>query len=680
MGNKASSNRGSVQTLSNLDPGPQQQSTALNTNNTALHQEVEQDLGQSAIPTQNEGNGVDSSHAMPLDVCHQQLYVKNDEKIETCISKLLGSVFNGNHELLESRLHKYINRYTSWTFVLRPTGEDILKQKTKRPGQVEYSRFVDARGEHGRTLLYIAACRGYEKCMVTLIKLGADITLCDDFGVSPLYISATKGYTNCVRLLVKNGAPIDICSSSGWHLINRCVRGEKVGCLRILLEAMKALSEQQGEICTFEVKDETGFQPLHFAAGKYANVECVELLLSFGCKVDCVNERGYTPFHLACGKYCRRDIASILLKHGADIHKRCKEGFKPIHMAIQYGRYEGCVFLLESLTLLETVVEEPNDEPNFSLKQINEGYDNNMYELTMTSKHDAEDEFGSNSSLPPLVDSNCSIVSKPVVINAPRGKHRKLKSKGKEFKGIFPSFGQATSQPRNARRSSSKEDWRKRFLETRTSFSGAGMTPLYYAVSLGHKNIALYLLDQGANVNSLYVRTENTEMTRSRSVLAQACANACPELVALLLDYGADPNLKDTWAGQYPIETLVNSCKKINGRHSRRNTRSTTITEKGICECLDLLVECGAILRSGALNHFIEIAKRESCKKVAKHIKKVWQASEGIPTLLNLARSKMRQHHKTSLLTLRELQEESNFKTIPTHLLEYINKPMRKSK
>ena len=615
--------------------------------------------------------------------------LRNEERIDGCVAKLVNAVSRGDYVLLESRLVKYINRYTSWTLVLRTTGEDVLKQKTKRPDHVDYHRFVDARGEHGRTLVYIAASGGFHRCIVTLIKMGADITLCDDFGVSPLYIAASKGHLTCVELLLKNGAPINVHSASGWHLFHRCIRGGKLDCLGVLLSYAASRASTGGEICSLEVLDDSGQKPIHFAAGKYANVECLKLLLSHGCDIDSTNNKGQTALHIASGKYGRLDIVCFLLDNGAALQKRSTDGPKALHLAILYNRLEICE-LIFAFALKQSKNEHLLEENGSDISDCEEstskaaGYRDirelgqGVFELNFSETEGCEflRPFGSASSIPPLVHSD-EQTERPIVEeewHIPR----KLNVKARPYSGILPGSEDELHERAHVRRSSSAFEKLCGTLESRTLCPDSGMTPLMYAVSLGHVDIAKFLLKKGAKVNAVFIQMQGQTKQRGKSVLAYACLIANPELVALLLDYGADPNLKDSISKTYPIETLLASCKRVHQTRTNRQTptASNHISEKDICECLDLLLEGGGIIRGGLLDDMIQNAKRSACKRVAKHLKKILRTSRcTIPTLTALCRSKMKQAYGISLLSLKEMQDNLQAKQIPNSLVTFLSRP-----
>jgi ankyrin repeat protein len=101
-----------------------------------------------------------------------------------------------------------------------------------------------------------------------------------------------------------------------------------------------------------------------------------------------------------------------------------------------------------------------------------------------------------------------------------------------------------------------------------------GVPLLYFAAASGHKDIVAYILDMGAAVDA---------STDYGSALHVAADNEYEEVVRLLLNRGADPNLKDDWQ-QVPLhnttqnknqtiaELLIDSGADINAQDHKGRT------------------------------------------------------------------------------------------------------------
>ncbi|WP_425386679.1 ankyrin repeat domain-containing protein [Wolbachia endosymbiont (group A) of Barypeithes pellucidus] len=81
---------------------------------------------------------------------------------------------------------------------------------------------VAAKGIHEKTLLHLAAEKGYTDIVNTLLRKGADVNAKDYFGNTPLHCAAANGHTEIVSALIrseginvyakdnKNNAPLDL--------------------------------------------------------------------------------------------------------------------------------------------------------------------------------------------------------------------------------------------------------------------------------------------------------------------------------------------------------------------------------------------------------------------------------------------------------------------------------------
>lgn len=82
-----------------------------------------------------------------------------------------------------------------------------------------------------------------------------------------------------------------------------------------------------------------------------------------------------------------------------------------------------------------------------------------------------------------------------------------------------------------------------------------GWTPLMYAVMEGTADDVDAFLEAGANANKIFPQHALPEFTRGRSVLAISSLD--PEMMELLLEAGADVNLRDDY-GQTALEYVRN--------------------------------------------------------------------------------------------------------------------------
>lgn len=69
--------------------------------------------------------------------------------------------------------------------------------------------------DDGASPLYIACQYGHNSTVQLLLNNGADINLCNIYGLTHLCIARQKGHDNNVQLLLKNIADTTLCLNDG---------------------------------------------------------------------------------------------------------------------------------------------------------------------------------------------------------------------------------------------------------------------------------------------------------------------------------------------------------------------------------------------------------------------------------------------------------------------------------
>ncbi|XP_039087840.1 ankyrin repeat domain-containing protein 27 isoform X3 [Hyaena hyaena] len=140
----------------------------------------------------------------------------------------------------------------------------------------------------------------------------------DDRGHTPLHVAALCGQASLIDLLVSKGAVVnatDYHGSAPLHLA--CQKGYQS--VTLLLLHYKASAD---------VQDNNGNTPLHLAC-TYGHEDCVKALVYYdvqSCRLDTGNEKGDTPLHIAA-RWGYQGIIETLLQNGAptEVQNRLKE-------------------------------------------------------------------------------------------------------------------------------------------------------------------------------------------------------------------------------------------------------------------------------------------------------------------------------------------------------------------
>ncbi|XP_043728996.1 ankyrin repeat and SOCS box protein 10 isoform X1 [Cervus elaphus] len=135
---------------------------------------------------------------------------------------------------------------------------------------------------------------------------------------TPLHVAASRGHVEILRLLLKRRARPDGAPGGRTALHEACAAGH-AACVHVLLVAGADPN----------IPDQDGRRPLHLCGGA-GSLECAELLLRFGAKVDGRSEEEEeTPLHVAA-RLGHVELADLLLRRGACPDARDAEGWTPL--------------------------------------------------------------------------------------------------------------------------------------------------------------------------------------------------------------------------------------------------------------------------------------------------------------------------------------------------------------
>jgi len=188
----------------------------------------------------------------------------------------------------------------------------------------------------GKTLLMMAAYKGYVDMIKLVVDNGGDGCIADQVGDMPIHYAAIGCKPQAILTLVDKGSPVNVENKENRTPLHQAVIGRNMETVTALLKVGAAVN----------IQDVNGETPLQVAI----NMKCEEIASSMVDQADLLvfEKNGWNPLHLAV-RAGLRDLVSQLLR--AD--RRCvnivtRDGQAPLHIAIASGNISVVKCLLET--------------------------------------------------------------------------------------------------------------------------------------------------------------------------------------------------------------------------------------------------------------------------------------------------------------------------------------------
>ncbi|MBN3284169.1 TNKS2 protein, partial [Polyodon spathula] len=385
------------------------------------------------------------------------------------------------------------------------------------------------------TPLHMASEKSHNDVVEVLVKHEAKVNALDHLGQTALHRAAHCGHLQTIRLLLSAGCDPLIVSLQGFsasQMGNENVQqvlqeGVLIGNSdsdRQLLEAAKSGdSEVVKKLCTLQnvnCRDIEGrlSTPLHFAAG-YNRVAVVEYLLQHGADVHAKDKGGLVPLHNACS-YGHYEVAELLVTHGAVVNVADLWRFTPLHEAAAKGKYEICKLLLQH-----------GADP---IKKNRDG--NTPLDLVKDGDTDIQDLLRGDAALLDAAKMGC--LARVKKLCSPENVNCR-DTQGRHSTPLHLAAGYNNLEV--------AEYLLQHGAEVNSQDKG-GLIPLHNAASYGHVDVAALLIKYNACVNA----TDTWAFTP----LHEAAQKGKTQLCALLLAHGADASLTNQ-EGQSPLDLVT---------------------------------------------------------------------------------------------------------------------------
>ncbi|PSN51182.1 hypothetical protein C0J52_06044 [Blattella germanica] len=367
---------------------------------------------------------------------------------------------------------------------------------------------IDCTNTEGETPLLKAIKRRNEEIAIKLIQRGANPNAKDKYGNTPMHYAAEKELTNVVECLLELKCDIDCTNKNGETPLLKAIkrRNEEM--------SIKLLNHGANP----NAKDENGNSLMHFAV-KFNLVITVDLLLRLKCDFDGFNKKGKTPL-LEAVMGGNQQLAIKLLRHGANPNAKDEDDNSVLHYAVFFNLtivipllrslkcdFDG--FNKKSETLLLEAVMGRNEE--IAIKLLNHG-----------ANPDAKDKED-NSVMHLAVAFNLTIVIDLLL-------SLKCDIEGFNTKGKTPLFDALKKK---------KQEIAIKLLKHGANPNAKdkyGNTPIHYAVGKQLMKVVECILELKCDIDC----TNNAGETP----LIIAIMRRNEEMAIKLLNLGANPNAK----------------------------------------------------------------------------------------------------------------------------------------
>lgn len=355
-----------------------------------------------------------------------------------------------------------------------------------------------------------AAMNGDLERVETLIRQGADLNAAQGDGMTALHWAAEERRFDIARALIDAGANVAVTTRLGDYTpLHIAARGGSAEIVSALLEAG---ADPSARTTT------GGSTPLHFAAAT-AREEAVAALIAHGAEVNVREDHwGQTPLMFAASAG-RLDTVETLIKAGADLN--AMTGVMDMRLSAAEDRAAGQV--------RDEVLEEfrgdrvagggegwlPNpEEVQTALHRAREVSDDRLDESMQTLR---------SAFVPPQIQADNPTEEAAEAEAAAADASAGLSQEEEDYDNSYPALVGAQG----------------------------GLTPLLHAVREGEAEVAIRLIEAGADVN---LRSGGDET----SPLLMAAMNGHFDMMYELLEHGADPNIP-SHAGTTPLFAVINT-------------------------------------------------------------------------------------------------------------------------
>ena len=386
---------------------------------------------------------------------------------------------------------------------------------------IDHGAFIDATRKDGTSALLCACSTAQDESVMLLLKAGADVNITKPDGNTCLHV-AVKGKCckEALQMIIDQGINVNTLNNRGETAL-------LLACESAQAESVNLLLEKGGDP---NISYADGYTSLHAAVYGGCTNETLQEIISHKVYLDAQNIDGETALWLACF-YGKHDSVKILLEAGSNPNISSTDKHTSLHAAVK-----GCC----SKSIISAILDHGADE-NATNKYHNEtslllacvrGNTNAINVLlNVGADPNIADAYG-DTCLHYAASRDCSkevlqaIISHDGDVNATNANNVTvlMKACAERNKDVINVFLNAGADPSVA--------------------DAAGDTWFHYAAqNHRHPEVLQAIISHGVDLNA----TNKKNVT----ALMKGCKKGNKEVINVLLNAGADPNIADangdTW-------------------------------------------------------------------------------------------------------------------------------------
>lgn len=439
--------------------------------------------------------------------------------------------------------------------------------------------------ESGLTPMHIAAFKGNVPVMQYLLENGAEADVSTKSDVTPLHLAVQEGHIPAVEFLISNKVDSRPRTSDGLTPFFLAIQSGRKDMIDFLIDLQKAGRIKKD----WNTKDKSGNTLLHYAAAT-KNLDLLRVVLSEYDDLDAKNATGNTPLHIAAALGDEVMVLALLEKE-ADVNAMNEGYASPLHQAVTNGHTGVVRILLERKAKLDRRTMLKKTPLHFAAES------GNIEMFTLLDQTDPTVLKDEESILHSAIESGqLALVQKCIAAG-----HDVNYRDGNDRPAIIKATIQDSPEITQALMAAGAHiDVRDKADRTPLHYAcmngdiavvqalvdkGADVkaeddrdfTPLHFACLQGHAEVVRYLLSAGAEVNaktttkgggllsivsqvgaglllrqspsgkSMEQMIEQSTNEAKRTPLHMAISGGHEQIVSLLLEKGANPNMTTAW-------------------------------------------------------------------------------------------------------------------------------------